>query len=69
MKNTIEPHQELENALLKCFHIKFQQHKEIMEGGQSKVGVREQEQSRNSALGHIVFFGRVQCFQKEEDLS
>lgn len=32
MKNTIEPHQQLEYALFKCFHIQFQEHKEIMEG-------------------------------------
>lgn len=45
MKNTIAPNQELEPALFECFHIKFQQHKEIMEGDNQNV----ESDSKNKA--------------------
>lgn len=54
MKNTIREHQELQSALFKCFHIKFQQHKEIVEGHNQSLE-SDSNSSMNSALGHIVY--------------
>lgn len=51
---------------MKCFHIKFQPHKEIIEGDNQRLEL----DSRNkvgtvSALGHIVFLGSVQRSHRE----
>lgn len=63
MKNTIEPHQELEYAPFTCFHIKFQLHKEIMkEDNQSLESDSKWEQCSGP---HCVFWRGPEVSKRE----
>lgn len=57
----------MEDALFKCFHIKFQQHKEIMEGDSYSLELDKRNKVGTVFLASLCFLGGSRG-PKETDL-